>query len=182
MSKSYLEQFGKSKDAFRLEAGSPIEALLNRLALQIAEQAKANTPKGSGALANSIQPKVTMMGTSARVDFLANDYWDYVNSGVDGYIQSAGAKQNIYGSTYSFAEVSKGGAGGQFSFKESIEKWIQSKGIFAEDGNYDSLQFLIMRSIKQKGIAPTEFMDKTFSDDALSKFENEIANAVANLF
>lgn len=182
MAQSYLEQFGKAKDSFRLEAGSPIEALLNKLAKQIAESAKANTPKGSGSLANSIQPVVTMEGTRAKVDFLANDYWDFVNSGVDGYQQSAGAVKNQYGTTYSFAEVSKGGTGGQFSFKESIEKWIQSKGIFADDDNYDSLQFLIMRSIKQKGIKPTQFMDKAFSDDVIRQFENDIAQAIINLF
>jgi hypothetical protein len=181
MAQSYLEQFGKPKEAFKLEPGSPIEVILNNFAKKMAEKAKQNTPTGSGSLANSIQPVVKLEGTKATVDFLANDYWDYVNSGVDGYEQSAGAITNQFGSTYSFAQVSKGATSSTTSFKDSIEKWIQSKGIIADDGDYDSLQFIIMRSIKQKGIAPTQFMNKTFTDEAVSQFENEIAQAVINL-
>lgn len=181
MALDYLNTLGTAKEKLKTVANTEMGTIAQAFAKKIEAEIKANAPIGSGSLANSVQPVVKQEGTKLIVQFLANDYWDFVNSGVDGYQQSAGAITNSLGTTYSFAEVSKGASNSAVSFKESIEKWIQSKGIMAEDGDYDSLQFMIMRSIKQKGIPPTRFIDKVFTTEVVEQFENDIFKAFSKL-
>lgn len=141
---------------------------------------KQEAPKGSGALANSFEPSYEFQQGLFIVKFLANDYWDFINSGVDGYEQGGKAKTNAAGGTYSFKSEavstefinSLSGSGGL--------GWIASKGLSAEDGDYQGLAWAIAKSIKKKGIKADGYIERVFSDERLTDLEDRIVNFIQN--
>jgi len=135
---------------------------------------------GTGSLKQSLEFKFEAKGSVIEIIFLANDYWDFVNSGVDGYEQGVGAKQNKFGTTYSFSEVAKSQSSG-ITFNQSIKDWIKNKGLTADDGNYDGLAYVIMRAVKRKGIKPTEFVNKALNENSLTMFEEAVLDAFESM-
>ncbi len=73
--------------------------------------------------------------------------------------------------------MAKTSSGAGLNFKESISLWMISKGITAEDGDQESLAYVIMQSVKRKGIKPTEFVNKVLNEEALKQLESEVADA-----
>lgn len=171
MALEYLKQVGRAREQLKTVASTPIGKALGAFASkQIDDLKEAQTRYATGGLNQSLSFRFGNDEEGISVEFLANDYWDFINSGVNGL-------QNSYGSAYSFAQYAKSTTTQGLNFKESIGLWIQSKGIYAEDDNYNGLAFAIMRSVKQKGIAPNHFVDNTFNEDALKKLEDEIFKA-----
>ena len=124
---------------------------------QLIQQGKRNT----GKLFNSIDSRldVSKSGYSFSLDFTLSDfkadsYGDFVDKGVSG-------KQVKYNTPYTFRS--------KMPPREPILKWIKRRRIRQRDEqgrftktNFNSLAFLIQRSIFNKGIKPSLFFTKAF--------------------
>lgn len=178
--KEYLEKLNLGIKKISKIANTEVGVVMATFADETITKMKSLAPKAEGTLAASIAYKFAIKEGVVEIDFLADDYWDYINSGVDGFEQSAGAIPNQYGTTYSFAAIGKTQSSG-INFKESISLWMMSRGITADDGDQESLAFVIMQSIKRRGIAPTEFVNKTLTEEAINEFASDLADAFVKL-
>jgi len=133
-------------------------------------------------MAASIGFDIEFEGEQFVVYFLADDYWDYLNSGVEGVQRSVGAIPNIkegviqsfktLNPSPSMVEAFGGGANyGKNGEQGDMQNWMASKGIIAQDGDYNSLAYLLARATKRDGIEPSKFVTNAFSDERLMKFE-----------
>lgn len=190
---SYLNQIGKAKDQVKTESDSPIHNILKQWSENAIAQMKANTPKGSGALAASIGFKFGNDGGILTVDFTADDYWDFVNSGVDGVRQSAGAKTNKFGETYSFKSEVPGRAMVDAFMGKGKQNWLASKGItsltyggetyqLVTEADYRAAAFVFARAVKRKGIKPSSFVESGINEESIKQLEELLIDALTNLF
>jgi len=171
MALEYLQTLGRARQSLKTIASTPIGTVLSSFAQHQIDSMKSIQKRyATGSLNQSLSFQFGKDEDGISVEFLANDYWDFINSGVNGLM-------NNYGSPYSFAQYAKSVSSDGLNFKESIGLWIQSKGIYAEDENYDGLAYVIMRAVKEKGIKPNHFLDDTFSDEALEQLEENIFKA-----
>lgn len=108
---------------------------------------KANTPKKSGRLADSITGSVNERG---NIIIEALGYIDFVNKGVNG------TKVN-HGSIFSYSDK------------------MPPISAFADAEN----PWAVAKSIQQKGITPSLFIEKTF-DESFSKLADSVAEEVAD--
>lgn len=181
MTEEYLKQFGTAREQVRTTENSLLGQLVREFAEETIQEMKADVQKASGRMAASIGFDIEFEGEQFVVYFLADDYWDYLNSGVDGVEQSSGAIPNQEGVVQSFktlnpspsmVEAFGGGANyGKNGEQGDMQNWMASKGIIAENGDYNSLAYLLARGTKRHGIKPSNFVNNAFSDERLQKFE-----------
>ncbi len=181
MALDYLQKLGKAREMVSNIAKTPVGQVVQEFAQTSIDKMKGYAPKATGTLSQSLTYTFTQENGKIDLEFLADDYWDFINSGVDGTAQSSGAISNKFGSTYSFASMAKTSSGAGLNFKESISLWMISKGITAEDGDQESLAYVIMQSVKRKGIKPTEFVNKVLNEEALKQLESEVADAFVKM-
>jgi len=196
MSLDYLKNIGRAKDFFDTTKESALMKTMKSFAtlqIELSKEAltKGNPPhEATGSLAQSIGFNITI-GNQISLDFLMNDYWDYINAGVNGV-------QNSFGAPYSFKSINPSpdmvdsflGVGG-------LDGWIRAKGIqdvvytdkdgkqvvneLVTDEDFKQAAFLFARGVKKKGIIGNHFIDNVFNEEALEKFELEIMKAIENL-
>lgn len=144
-------------------------ALLNQFGLDVVSEARANAPSTTGALANSLDYKVTIENDEIKVEFFAEEYGAYQDQGVQGKDPSRikGGYQKAPMSPFKF-----GSGSGNGSLRGGIDKWVVRKGL---DGVRDakgrfiprkSMVYLISRSIYFTGIRPTLFFTSAFDRQA----------------
>ena len=197
-STEFLKTIGTARDKVKTESDSPIHKIMQQFARDKVDEMKANTPKASGALAASIDFDFGAAGGILTIDFIADDYWDYVNSGVDGVRGSAGAIPNKFGQTYSFkTEVPSRKMVDAF-IGTSKQNWLASKGIkslvwtdkesgkkitkqLTTDEDYRAAAFVFSRAVKRKGIQPSNFVGKAITEDSIKQLEELLIDALANL-
>lgn len=197
-SKDYLKQIGKSRDQVKTESDSPILNILKKWSEDSIATMKENTPTASGSLAASIGFKFGNDGGVFTIDFLADDYWDFVNSGVDGFSRSAGAVDNKFGSTYSFKSAYP-----SQSMVDSLlgngskQNWFASKGIttynytdkegkkhshpLVDEDDYQAAAYMIGIAIKQKGIKPSNFVGSAINEESIKELEDLLIEALLKL-
>lgn len=182
MIKEYLKQFGTEREEIRTSPNSILGQIAQQFAEDTIEQMKEDVQKASGQMASSIGFDIRFENGQFIIDFLADDYWDYLNSGVDGVQQSAGAIPNVKdGVVQSFktlnpspkmVEAFGGGANyGRNGEQGNMQNWMASKGIIADDGDYNSLAYLLARATKRDGIEPSNFVNDAFSEQRIEKME-----------
>ena len=179
MALEYLDKIGKAKDQLKNIADTPVGEVLYQFANDSIQKMRAIAPTSSGTLKQSLIWQPVNEEGKQGIDFIADDYWDYVNSGVDGIGQSAGALPNKYGTTYSFSQPAKTSSIGM-SFKQSIQTWIIERGIkpdYDDDASYESLTYVIMQSIKKFGIKPRPFVNNVLNEKTFAELEKNIADA-----
>lgn len=191
MSFDYLRQLGKAADELQTVGKSPLGEVARLFAQEAVDQMKTEVPKGNGSLAASLTFEFEQSEGQILIKFLADDYWDFVNSGVNGTKQSSGAITNQFGDTYQFrtsnpspsmVEAFGGGANyGKNGEQGNMQNWMASKGLIAENGDYNSLAFAIAKSVKQKGIKPTPFIDNALSENKIQAFEQALLNALESI-
>jgi len=187
MSFDYLKTLGKAADELKTVGKSPLGEVARLYAKEAVDQMKTEVPKGNGSLAASLSFEFEQSEGQILIKFLADDYWDFINSGVDGINQASGAIINQFGDTYQFrtpnpspsmVEAFGGGANyGKDGEQGNMQNWMASKGLIAENGDYNSLAFAIAKSVKQKGIKSTPFMNNALSEDKIKEFENALLDA-----
>lgn len=128
--------------------------------------------RSSNELYNSTRYEIDKKNLSVSV--LANGYADFINQGVRGKKESRKAPF----SKYRFGTGNFSGSGNEF--KRRIDAWIARKNLFLRDedgkfkkGGRKTLSFLIRRSIYNKGIAPTPFIDEPV-ERGLIRLENDL--------
>ena len=161
---SLLAGLGKSK---KLLSDNPsdslVETLLTEFGKQIVEGlGKALPPEkdATGNLRQSIKFQVNIIGNTFSVSVLLADYYKYVDQG-----RKPGTQPPV----------------------EPILKWLQVKNTLGlktkndkplTDSGLRSVAFLIARSIKGKGIAPTNFFTKTVNDGRMDDLKKTLSNAM----
>lgn len=148
------------------------------VARSVLDKPKGSNPSrdsnGSGALRTSIRPKDFITnGEKVLVEVIAEDYWDYINQGVNG-------TKTVFSDTpYSFRTSGVGD-----KMKQSFVKFIQVNGITPREPemDYDQLAYILARSVKQKGIKGTHFMDEGFSPKAFKDLGQRLGKTVKRIF
>ena len=152
-----------------------VEKELKRFTDYVIKQAKSNLTRlkknSSKSLYDSLKGNVKVSKNSFELGIEMEDYGTYQDRGVSG-------KKVKYNTPYSYST--------KMPPPNKLDKWIVRKGIAPRDksGKFisrKSLQFLIARSIFNKGIKPSLFLTKPFEqafktlpDELIEKFGLEV--------
>ena len=156
---------------------------LNRFSKYVISQSRANLTKGkkngSKELYNSLDYNLNVSPNSFGLSFLMEDYGVFQDQGVKG------TKSNYVENKKSpFSYKSKGGKNGLKGMPPpaKMDKWIvrnNLKGIRGKDGKFisrKSLQFMIARSVFEKGVKASFFFTKPF-EKAFKNLDKDIIEA-----
>lgn len=161
---------------------------LNGFGKYVIQQSRSNLTKGkknsTSDLYNSLKYDITEEQGNFLLDFLMEDYGDFVDQGVRG----AGSSSNNRTSPFKFGS----GTGKKGGLTKGIEKWIKQKPIkqwkdkkTGKFLSYKSMKFLIARSIYNKGTKPSLFFTKPFYSafkrlpvDIVKAFKLDIEKAI----
>ena len=155
-----------------------LEKHLEAFKKYVIQQSKANLTEGgkkaSSKLYNSIDAESKVSQNSFELDFLMEQYGEFVDLGVKGKTSSTKAPN----SPFKFGT----GSGKEGGLTQGIEKWVKLKGIqfkSKETGmklSYKNTAFLITRGIYNKGIKPTLFFTKPF-EKGFKRLDDEMIKA-----
>lgn len=187
MKTNLIEQFGEIIKPLTDESGVDSVAIVVSewvnerigVAKEVLQQEDKNA---SRTLSQSIALLPTVTGEGKiRIQIEANDYWDFVNSGVDG-ANLKRAITNSIGQKYTFKDKQPP--------KATIRQWMFDRSIttseyFDKTGakvikpliteqDRDGLAFAIAKGIKKNGQKSTPFMNIAFSETALNDLEKRI--------
>jgi hypothetical protein len=156
---------------------------LNRFAKYVISQSRANLTRGkknsSNKLYNSLDSNVKVSKNSFEITFLMEEYGVFQDKGVKG------TKSNYLENKNSpFSYKSKGGKNGLKGMPppKAFDKWIVRKGLKGirnKKGQFisrKSLQFMIARSVFEKGIKASMFFTKPF-EKAFKNLPKELVDA-----
>jgi len=148
---------------------SNVKDELNRFAKYVISQSRANLTRGkknsSKELYNSLDSNVKVSKNSFELTFLMEEYGVFQDKGVKG------TKSNYVENKDSpFSYKSKGGKNGLKGMPppKAFDKWIVRKGLKGirdKKGQFisrKSLQFMIARSVFEKGVKASLFFTKPF--------------------
>tara|TARA_R100000541_G_scaffold504_2_gene3628 strand:+ start:1170 stop:1709 length:540 start_codon:yes stop_codon:yes gene_type:complete len=160
-----------------------LKAELQAMGKYVVQQARSNLTKGkenaSKDLYNSIKYKEINNSNGYSIEWIMDKYGVYVDKGVKG------TKSNyVQNSESPFSYKSKGG---KFGLKgmpppSAFDKWSIRRGIAPRNkkGKFESrktLNFLIARSVFEKGIKASFFFTKAF-DNALKRYQPLLLEAM----
>lgn len=172
-----------------------LKKVLNDYGKYVVQQSKSNLTKdvnrfggnkGGGPLYNSIEYKVSTEPNFFLLDFLMEDYGPFVDKGVRG-------KTSTYPETQSALSQFRygSGTGPKGGLTAGVNKWIKQKKFQWRDKktgrflSYQTMTYLIARSIYNKGLKANMFFTKPFEkglarlgDDLFKAFELDIENAI----
>tara|TARA_B100000780_G_scaffold168328_1_gene117828 strand:- start:47 stop:577 length:531 start_codon:yes stop_codon:yes gene_type:complete len=156
-----------------------VDEVVNKYGKYVVQQSKSNLTKdkkGGGDLYNSVSYKIDKSQDDFLLEFLMEDYGAFVDRGVKGktstYPQTSAALSKFqYGS----------GTGPKGGLTKGIRKWLQKKRFQFRDKkgrfmSYESMTFLISRSIYNKGLKANLFFTKPF-EAGLRKFPEDLIMA-----
>lgn len=188
--KARLDDIGENKNLFTTVNLSILEKIFVQygaeFALRVRELLNQKNNIGSGGLADSTDPEVTIEGSTATLRIRLNDYYDFVNKGVKGVKSS----KNAPNSPYSFKNY-----GVPDSMKASLKKYINSgkakvrtvrrdkaygiggerkgKRFTEEQTQVNTLGYMI----KRFGVKKSGYLDQAFKE-VFEGYEEVIAEAV----
>jgi len=164
-----------------------LEETLNKFAEYVVSSAKTNLTKdvnkygknkGGGNLYNSIKYDLGIEPNIFLVDFLMEDYGIFVDKGVKGKTSTypetqAALSQFQYGS----------GTGSKGGLTNGINKWLkkerfQWRNDLGQFMSYESMAYLIARSIYNKGLKANLFFTKPF-EQALKNLPVQLSDSFA---
>lgn len=149
--------------------------ILNKYAKYVVQQSRSNLTKdkkGSGALYSSINYELDYENNIFLLEFLMEDYGEYVDRGVKGKSPNSLPKgSKWYGIQKAPTSPFKFGAMKSRGLRAAINKWTVQKGINGirdKKGRFikrKSLQYLITRSIYLSGIKANFFLQNHLKKD-----------------
>ena len=165
-----------------------VDEVVNKYGKYVVQQSKSNLTrdkKGGGDLYNSVSYKIAKSQDDFLIEFLMEDYGAFVDKGVKGktstYPETSAALSKFqYGS----------GTGPKGGLTKGIRKWLQKKRFQFRDKkgrfmSYESMTFLISRSIYNKGLKANLFFTKPFEaglkrlpDDLIKGFALDIEDGI----
>ena len=161
-----------------------LEAFGNEMQQSIEASARGAGNYISGDLANHVNFSATILGNQFKFQLVLEDYWDYVNTGVNG------TKTVKNDTPYSYKQSSKI----PFYF---AKKFMNDKGLYVtpgttlssiasrktfKAGSKDSQAFAMARSWKEKGTKGTHFFDKVVNENRMNKLRQDLYKAGADDF
>ena len=165
-----------------------VDEIVTKYAKYVVQQSKSNLTKdkkGGGNLYNSVSYKIEKSQDDFLLDFLMEDYGAFVDRGVKGktstYPETSAALSKFqYGS----------GTGQKGGLTKGINSWLKKKRFQFRDKqgrfmSYESMTYLISRSIYNKGLKANLFFTKPFEaglkrlpDDLIKGFALDIEDAI----
>jgi len=165
-----------------------VDEIVTKYAKYVVQQSKSNLTKdkkGGGNLYNSVSYKIEKSQDDFLLDFLMEDYGAFVDRGVKGktstYPETSAALSKFqYGS----------GTGQKGGLTKGINAWLKKKRFQFRDKqgrfmSYESMTYLIARSIYNKGLKANLFFTKPFEaglkrlpDDLIKGFALDIEDAI----
>jgi len=165
-----------------------VDEIVTKYAKYVVQQSKSNLTKdkkGGGNLYNSVSYKIEKSQDDFLLDFLMEDYGVFVDKGVKGktstYPETSAALSKFqYGS----------GTGPKGGLTKGINAWLKKKRFQFRDKqgrfmSYESMTYLISRSIYNKGLKANLFFTKPFEaglkrlpDDLIKGFALDIEDAI----
>ena len=169
--------FGTATENLRAKAGTKVEQTIKewlRERIDVAQaELESSNRNASGSLSASIRTKdLVTNGEEVLVEVIAEDYWDFINQGVNGTV-------NKFGSPYSFKNLVVG-----MKMHQAFKEFIQLRGIQPREPemDYDQLAYILARATKKKGIRKTPFMDEGFSPEAIKDLAERLGKTVKRIF
>jgi len=142
-----------------------LEAFKNFVIQQSRSRLSKSKKNVSKELYNSLKGNVKEMPNSISVEFEMEDYGVFQDKGVSG-------TEKKYNTPYSYTT--------KMPPIKPLSDWAKSKNLRLRDdkgkykkGNYNTIGFLIARSIYRKGIKPSLFFTKPF-EQAFKKLPDEL--------
>jgi len=153
--------------------------ILNNFAKYVIQQSRTNLTKGkknsSKALYNSLGYNIKETSNGVNIEFLMDEYGAYQDKGVSG-------KKKKYNTPFSYKD--------KMPPSSALDKWTVRRGIAPRDksGKFiprKTINYLIARSIFNKGIKPSLFFTKPFEKgfknlppELIKGFINDIENTI----
>jgi len=148
------------------------EAALEAFKKFVIQQSRTRLSKSnknvSKELYNSLKGNIKVMPNSIAVEFEMEDYGLFQDKGVSG-------TEKKYNTPYSYKS--------KMPPVKPLADWAKNRNIRLRDekgkfkkGNYNTIGFLIARSIYRKGIKPSLFFTKPF-EQGFKKLPNELINS-----
>ena len=158
-----------------------LEAVMNQYAKYVIQQSRTRLTKddkGGGNLYNSLSYQLMEDDQAMLVEFMMADYGAFVDTGVKG-------KTSTYPETRSALSPFQygSGTGKKGGLTKGIDKWLRKKRFQFRDKkgrfmSYDSMRYLIVKSIYNKGLRANLFFSKPFKA-GIEKYELNMAKAFA---
>jgi hypothetical protein len=158
-----------------------VDEAVNKFGKYVVQQSKSNLTrdkKGGGDLYNSVSYKIEKSQDDFLLEFLMEDYGAFVDKGVKGktstYPETSAALSKFqYGS----------GTGPKGGLTKGIAKWVRKKRFQFRDKqgrfmSYDSMTYLISRSIYNKGLKANLFFTKPF-EAGIKRLPDELIKSFA---
>lgn len=206
MALDYLNKLGRARDMVTNISQSPVGEVVRSFASNTIKQMQDELAKqnrnANGSLSSSLSFNIqNEEGGGISVEFLANNYWDFINSGVNGV-------ENNFGSPYSFRSLNPSPAMlSAFTGTGSLRGWMAARGItslsydktikdskgnvvrtervdkqLSTESDYEGAAWVFAKAVKKNGIRPSKFVDNVFTEEALERFENDIVEAFQSMF
>jgi hypothetical protein len=147
------------------------EEILNKFAKRVIQQSRTRLTKGkknaSKDLYNSLRYELTTSAAAFILNFFMQEYGIYQDRGVSG-------KKRKYNTPFSYKD--------KMPPPKALDKWMvrrNIKGTRDAQGRFikrKSLQYLLARSIYNKGIKPSNFFTKSF-EQAFDKLPEDMVKA-----
>ncbi len=145
-----------------------LEAFKNFVIQQSRSRLSKSNKNVSKELYNSLKGNIKVMPNSIAVEFEMEDYGIFQDKGVSG-------TEKKYNTPYSYKS--------KMPPVKPLADWAKSRNIRLRDekgkfkkGNYNTIGFLIARSIYRKGIKPSLFFTKPF-EQGFKKLPDELINS-----
>ena len=134
---------------------------------KLKQSLQANNRMSTESLASSLVPVVDSSPNYLSISILGNKYGKFVDKGVSG-------TKVKYTTPYSYKTKQPP--------VSAIEQYMANRGIVPKEGNtpkaITSMAFLIARSIKSRGLKPTNFISEAIGKEEIQALKKDIRNAI----
>jgi len=174
-----FDSIGKVKEDLKPIPNTPLHNYLVTVATQIISQLKQSYIDSGGGTNDILLQSIGQAppniietdGDRVKITVSANEYWKYVNDGVNGL------RKNV-GSPYSFRTPFPNRA-----MAKSLQRGMSLKGIAlpATFKSFESYSYAAAVKLKRDGIEPNHFVDNVLTPEFLQLIEKELAEELGKI-
>lgn len=169
--KEALDLIGNIKESFKRTTDNKLHELMLFISKKITDELKlelAKTTNKESILSQSIEPLIVEEGNNISVHITANDYWKFVEEGVNGW-------EGNVGSPYTFKEQFP-----SFKMQKSIQTWMGRNGI----SDVDELEQAALGTaivVKRWGLKPKHFIRNVLDESFIKEIEKMVSDEMGNI-
>lgn len=133
-----------------------------------------------GNLLQSIDGLIKVQSNNISFELVMNDYWKFVDKGVDGTVTSQGSeyKYKKNGKRIPLDAMKKFIAARGLSPKQLVTKGSKKVSKAKKQTALDSFAWALGISIKRKGLKPTHFFTNVINESLKQRLTKEISEAI----